>query len=845
MRQFRPFIFAVFTTLCIGNQIQAQDFSGLSSGNWAGIQNLHVNPANIVDHRYVVDVNLFSMHLNVMNDYIGMRKDPVLNPGLFNEYNYNDFDSLFLVRDTLGSKQFYTSTRLQLPSFMFQITPKDGIGISTNYRVMANIGSISEEIAQLVNASVRNSFSASSLGSFSENIAAYLFQGALNNNYTLDFDNSYANTLAASWMDIGLHYGRVAIDQKQHFLKAGVAMKFLLGVNAGYGYMNGAYAQFDPNASTITSLKGDLMYGESKNAISSGGYNPFNFSGFGLGLDFGVVYEWRPKYLKYQYNMDGKTGLWRRDKEKYTLRVGLALNDFGSIRFKHSDSIPSYQYKLDVNNIPAGLFNNVTDLQDALSRLEAAYPSQVVRTAAPETFTVGLPTTFTATVDWQIVDRLFLNVSPVIALTNNGYGSFNLHTMSSVTGVIRYEMPWFGAYLPLSWNPLTQFNAGLALRMGPLFVGSGSVLSWLLKDYSTGVDVYFGVKVPIPHMAPRDRDNDQVSDRKDNCPEKPGVWEFKGCPDSDGDGIADAVDECPFEAGVRAFKGCPDTDGDGVKDAEDECPNELGLVALKGCPDADGDGVSDPNDVCPDKKGLAVFKGCPDTDKDSIQDSEDACPDLAGPRETQGCPDSDGDKVFDNVDKCPTVAGLRELEGCPYADSDGDGIKDKDDKCPNEKGPAENNGCPYSDTDGDGIIDIEDKCPNTPGIREKDGCPPISKEDQEVLNKAFDNLEFETGKAIIRSSSNVSLDELADLFKAKPKFMLLIEGHTDNVGSRNSNMTLSKNRATAVKLYMQKKGIEGSRLIVKFYGPDKPIADNTTEEGRQKNRRVEMTVIFE
>ena len=104
MRQFRPFIFAVFTTLCIGNQIQAQDFSGLSSGNWAGIQNLHVNPANIVDHRYVVDVNLFSMHLNVMNDYIGMRKDPVLNPGLFNEYNYNDFDSLFLVRDTLGSK---------------------------------------------------------------------------------------------------------------------------------------------------------------------------------------------------------------------------------------------------------------------------------------------------------------------------------------------------------------------------------------------------------------------------------------------------------------------------------------------------------------------------------------------------------------------------------------------------------------------------------------------------------------------------------------------------------------------------------------------------------------------
>jgi len=847
-------IHSSFIAFCVltftGNRIQAQDFSGLSSGNWAGIQNLHLNSANIVDHRYVVDVNLFSVHMNVMNDYLGMKKEPVLNPGLFNTYNYNAFDSLYLVRDTVGNKQLLTSTRLQLPSFMFQITPKDGIGISTNYRVMANIGNISEDVAHLVNASMRNSFSATSLGSFSENIAGYLFQGALNNNYTLDFDNSFANTLAASWMDIGLHYGRVALDQKQHFLKAGVAMKFLLGVNAGYGYMDGAFAQFDPNTSTISSLRGNLMYGESFNAISSGGYNPFNFTGFGLGLDFGVVYEWRPKYAKYQYNMDGQTGLWRRDKEKYTLRVGLALNDFGSIRFNHTDSIKSYQYSIDVNTIPVGIFDNVTNLQDALERLEvwaAQNPAQgqVSKVEAPRTFTVGLPTTFTATVDWQIVDRVFLNVSPVIALTNNGYGNFNLHNMSSITGVIRYEMPWFGAYLPLSWNPLTQFNAGLALRMGPLFVGSGSVLSWLFKDYSTGVDFYFGVKVPIPHLAPRDRDNDQVSDRKDNCPDKPGVWEFKGCPDSDGDGIADAVDECPFEAGVRAFKGCPDTDGDGVKDSEDECPNEAGPMALKGCPDSDGDGIADRNDACPDKKGIALFKGCPDTDNDGVQDSEDACPDLAGPVENQGCPDSDGDGVYDNVDKCPTVAGLRELDGCPYADTDGDGIKDKDDKCPNEKGPAENNGCPYSDTDGDGIIDIEDKCPNTPGIKEKDGCPPISKEDQDILNKAFDNLEFETGKAIIRSSSNASLDELAELFKAKPKFMLLIEGHTDNVGNRNANLTLSKNRAMAVKLYLQKKGIEGSRLIVKFFGPDKPIADNATEDGRQKNRRVEMTVIFE
>jgi len=55
---------------------------------------------------------------------------------------------------------------------------------------------------------------------------------------------------------------------------------------------------------------------------------------------------------------------------------------------------------------------------------------------------------------------------------------------------------------------------------------------------------------------------------------------------------------------------------------------------------------------------------------------------------------------------------------------------------------------------------------------------------------------------------------------------------------------LSRNRSNAVKAYLVKKGVAASRITAKFYGPDKPIADNTTEEGRQRNRRVEMTVIF-
>jgi outer membrane protein OmpA-like peptidoglycan-associated protein len=87
------------------------------------------------------------------------------------------------------------------------------------------------------------------------------------------------------------------------------------------------------------------------------------------------------------------------------------------------------------------------------------------------------------------------------------------------------------------------------------------------------------------------------------------------------------------------------------------------------------------------------------------------------------------------------------------------------------------------------------------------------------------------------------LDELAELMKKHTGWKLKIEGHTDNVGNKTSNTTLSKNRANAVKTYLVKKGISSTRFEVKWYGPDKPIADNSTEEGRQKNRRVEMTLM--
>ena len=98
---------------------------------------------------------------------------------------------------------------------------------------------------------------------------------------------------------------------------------------------------------------------------------------------------------------------------------------------------------------------------------------------------------------------------------------------------------------------------------------------------------------------------------------------------------------------------------------------------------------------------------------------------------------------------------------------------------------------------------------------------------------------------MIRDQSYESLDSLASVLLKKPEWKLHIAGHTDNKGDEQDNLVLSKKRAEAVKAYLISKGVKADKLIVEFFGETKPIADNSTSEGRQKNRRVEMEVKFD
>jgi outer membrane protein OmpA-like peptidoglycan-associated protein len=104
---------------------------------------------------------------------------------------------------------------------------------------------------------------------------------------------------------------------------------------------------------------------------------------------------------------------------------------------------------------------------------------------------------------------------------------------------------------------------------------------------------------------------------------------------------------------------------------------------------------------------------------------------------------------------------------------------------------------------------------------------------------------FETGSAAVKPGARHQLDELAQVLRANPNRKALIEGHTDNVGSPERNLDLSLERATTIRNYLIAAGVAPEQVVAKGYGQTRPIAPNSTAEGRQQNRRVEITILDE
>ena len=235
-----------------------------------------------------------------------------------------------------------------------------------------------------------------------------------------------------------------------------------------------------------------------------------------------------------------------------------------------------------------------------------------------------------------------------------------------------------------------------------------------------------------------------------------------------------------------------------------------------------------------------------DLDEDGVPDRQDHClnSEPGFPVNALGCElDIDGDGIFDRNDHCPeTPVGIKvNFLGCE-GDKDKDRILDSQDKCPNTPLgiKVDSQGCKAEyDTDGDGVVNSIDLCPETPlgTTVNNQGC----KAETFIIT----NIIFNTGSYAIRADQRSILNDVAARLKEKAENeIIVITGHTDNVGTEQRNKQLSWNRAQHVKNYFASEfNYIEERIFVLGLGESQPSSTNATSEGRQANRRITFEIL--
>lgn len=420
----------------------AQSYFGFRDDNYAGIQSVIFNPSSVVDSKYKADVTIGSISATGQNDLYGINVLDALD---------GDYDL-----DVDATKNFKSNNRGNMnldilgPSFMLNITPVHSIALFSRVRSITNLVGVNGELINEVNKDidVTNSFM---------------------------FNGGNPNGVTNSWAEIGASYGTVLLDRDEHFVKGGLTVKYLMaGAN---GYINGSDVSVAFNRNAVNpALSEYYSTGTLRTAASydyeNGDKLKFDPSSAGFGVDLGFTYEYRT-------NCHTCVG------NRYKFKAAASVTDIGSLNY---------------NNITENTYNlngrvtqqDIEDAEDIFEFFDANY----TKTSSRKAVKANLPTALHTNFDWNIDNKFYLNLSGDFSLVDAN--KINGTTIAnSVTFTPRYETRQFSFYLPVTYMEYSGTQVGTGFRAGPLFIGSGSLVSNLFSNNSKAANVYVGLKLPI------------------------------------------------------------------------------------------------------------------------------------------------------------------------------------------------------------------------------------------------------------------------------------------------------------------------------------------------------------
>lgn len=429
----------------------SQTLPGYNTSNYSGVNGVFSNPANVVGSKYKWNVNLFSLSGGLANDnasYSLKNISSTFDDGL---------DSLFFA-DSKKNTSALANVDIQGPSFMFDINKKNSIAFTSRVRIMANMADLDGQFIQSINDQVSPSTT-----------FPITLQSDKNQKFMIN-----------GWTDLGVTFGHVFLDKGPHFFKAGVTAKYLAGATNNYVNIDNFRGTLNEDLSNnvyLTNASGKVAIGLAGIDLSDDDAeigDAIDFKSKGFGADIGFVYEYRPN-----------------NSNQYKFKAALSVVDIGSIKYTPNPN-QSGGYTINIPNgaqwYPSDLDNkSLTEIKNYLDS-HPYFTSNAVPTSG---YKVSLPTTMQVNVDYAASKNFFVNLGGQINMAkNDAYTSFYYNYIAITP---RFENKIFGAYLPISYNELSGFNAGFSLRAGPLFIGSGSIINAAL-DNSKQADFFFGIR---------------------------------------------------------------------------------------------------------------------------------------------------------------------------------------------------------------------------------------------------------------------------------------------------------------------------------------------------------------
>ncbi|HYH13959.1 MAG TPA: DUF5723 family protein, partial [Flavisolibacter sp.] len=443
-KKLLPYLaFSASLLLFSKDSIKAQELIGYNFNNYQGINGVTNNPASIAASRYKFHFNLITA-----NGY-GGTNGYTIDRG---NNSFFEFDQWKERRNTKDGKKYgWANIDILGPSFLLNLNKRSAIAVTTRLRTMANMYNLTN-------------------GTIS------LFENPTSNLYGKTFNEKNVKVNAHAFADLGVSYAKVIKNEGKHFLKGGATLKYIQGITAASMRMDNLDINIkDANTLNQISGRGSIIYAENLDRwINEEEFEKSDITmrNGTFGLDFGAVYEIRDG--KFQPDEDKFKSQFRTIP--YSFRFSFAVTDFVLSPIKYKAGAQSANYKLSGADIDLDDFEGegADNLEQYLNQLQA--DNLLTKEANTHEVKMFLPTSLRANVDWHVAKHFFVNGDALISVRGAGTKKNGTNYISTLSLTPRFESQWFGLSSPISVNK-QELNWGASLRLGPVFVGSGSILS--------------------------------------------------------------------------------------------------------------------------------------------------------------------------------------------------------------------------------------------------------------------------------------------------------------------------------------------------------------------------------